>query len=229
MGVALNAYRVSIGSFAFILPNILQKISAKNRVSIHVLHISSRPQGLLVFLLVAFLSGLRILAGDIELNPGPQRKGASNVSSTESPFSLPESQLPTNLDILAELRSMRLDFSTKLVKLESLTASFDSRVRDIEQHVATTQSNMVALVDRITAIEYKFDTPDDLLSLGSMHHGSAPPVSLPITASESCQTIGNMNFSNFISEFKLREGKKCNVIVSGLCAQINRTMTLLST
>ena len=82
---------------------------------------------------------------------------------------------------------------------------------------------MVALVDRITAIEHKFDTPDDLLSRGSMHHGSAPPVNLPITASESRQTIGNMNFSDFISEFKLREGKKCNVIVSGLCASADKS------
>ncbi len=172
-----NAYRAFIGSFAFILPNILQKMSAKIRVFIHVLRISSRPQDFLVFLLVAFQSGLRILAGDVKLNPGPQRKGASSVSFTDSPVSLPESQLPTNLDIMAELRSMRLDFSAKVVKLESLTALFDSRIRDIEHRVGMTQSDMVALVDRITAIEHKFGTPDDLLSRGAMHI-TAPPVSL---------------------------------------------------
>ena len=63
-----------------------------------------------------------------------------------------------------------------------------------------------------------------------MHHGSAPPVSLPITASESRQTIGNMNFSDFISEFKLREGKNVMSLYLGyVLEQINRTMTLLST
>ncbi len=32
-----------------------------------------------------------------------------------------------------------------------------------------------------------------------------------------------MNFSDFISEFKLREGKKCNVIVCWLCASADKS------
>ena len=120
------------------------------------------------------------------------------------------------MDILNELCSFRAVFD---IKLYQLTAQFDSPICAVETALFTTQSDIVALANRVTVAE------DCFLKFLSV---PAAPHALPSASASSnisCHSahaegspVSVTSMTVVLHEIQQRDTKKNNVIISGLLA-----------
>ena len=172
--------------------------------------------------LVIFFSRLLTLAGNVELNPGPNQRQVQNKamsssvsdpsihntrsrssSSMHTPGRLLHGSIgsamlqpsePTVSDIIVELRSMRKTFGEKL---DRLTTALDTRLCAIDSVLSIVQSDIVSLADRTTVCESETKL-------------KAIPT---VFAHDNATTL---SMDDVISKLNLREHKKNNIIVCGL-------------
>ena len=233
MGIALEAYCAAVGLFSMALRGILIKLMSKKCFLPKGFHASSSLHLFLVLGLVIFFSRLLTLAGDVELNPGPNQRQVLNKamssfvsdptihntcsrssSSMHTPGRLLDGSIesamlqpsePTVSDIIVELRSMQKTFDEKF---DQLTTALDTRLCAIDSMLSAVQSDIVSLTDRIAVCE----SETKLKAI------------LNVSAHDTANTL---SMDDVMSELNLREHKKNNIIISGLRFDPNKADTNL--
>jgi hypothetical protein len=99
---------------------------------------------------------------------------------------------------------MRLAFDEKI---DHLASAFDTRISSVQATMATVQGDMVSLADRVTTLEHNYHS-----IITPTGHNTLSRDTVTVASQQQNLSV----VSTFCKEMKLRESKKCNVIISGL-------------
>jgi hypothetical protein len=200
MGIDIVLWRITIGCY------ITKYRSAKSALQSSIFAHLKCPTFAGCFHLSCIIVIFLTISG-IESNPGPQTRNSASTVDTNHDTSVTDALTK----ILSELASLRHDQQIASQNFASLQASITTRLDTIDSKIQSHDIQLAAL--QISC--------NDLNRHLSATGATTASIASSINATPVSTSSAPPNYNDIISEFRNRESRRCNIIISGLQPSAN--------